>query len=313
MSTTSSQSIRSLDSGPSVSLPTAIIASSGLEPVRTSGLDHRILSSNLTFASPSSSSVSLPVCHRPTLFLNSSSTSTIVTLVAFVLVTVMCSIIHQQYACRHRRRSYVFCKDAPIRADRIASGPGTRRKPLPLQGRFRRFRPHSRSPSPPSPRSQPPPPDSQTPDPPSSPRPQSIRMFHRRALCKSTCEMRHPTSAPCFIPECDFERVERCWRCCQCGQGPNRQGRCMKAVVRRVQKDSGDDSSDKKEKCKHEVCNRCEKYVFPPIPIYNVEVRDWVKPPAPIVNFVDTVLLRAENDDGDETESDEEGELTALV
>lgn len=261
MSTISSQSIQSLDSGPPASLLTATIAGSGLGPVRTSGLDHRILSGNLTFASASSSSssVSFPVCHRPTLFLDFSSTCPTVILVGFVLIIIMCSIIHQHYACRHRRRSYVFCKDAPIRTDRIAGGPGTRRKISPLQSRFHRFRSHSPSPLPLSPPSQSLS-DSQIPDPPSSPRPQSIRVFHRRVLCKSTREMRDPTSAPCFIPECDFERVERCWRCCQCNRGPNRQGRCMKPVVKRVQGDSSDDSNDSNEKCKHDVCNGCEKY-----------------------------------------------------
>ncbi|KAK4162798.1 hypothetical protein QBC43DRAFT_290609 [Cladorrhinum sp. PSN259] len=290
----------------------------GLEQLTDSSNNHNFTAVSVVNGAVQNLSQTLPRFFNPSFsILSSAVTSHSFTsaLGALTVITIiMCSFILLYHPCRHNRPMRMDCKDAMARRGFLRPPTSKRsrlhhRRPLPSStsthvpgGRFIRARSTSRSRSP-------------------SPEPQSdsassARITSRsrssnrlaagrtnqnprepRVLCPNYRTVRGKTSALCFKPDCEFERVNRCWRCCQCNRGPNRQSRCTSSA-----RQAGGEGTTLSKKCTHDVCSDCTEYVFPPIPIYISAVGDWIKPPA------STVTLDAVTDDGDTTESEDEEE-----
>ncbi|KAK4229780.1 hypothetical protein QBC38DRAFT_75983 [Podospora fimiseda] len=231
--------------------------------------------------------------------------STVVATTTFLLI-IMCTLTILYHPCRHHRPFRIYCKDAMTRHhnrnDYLTSGqhPKSSRSRNSSSGRRSMLRqrllrsPQTQTQTQSSDFS-----DSDsdsatttTPSPPSSPRLTPNRLLpssrgDQRIICNKYKTIHTETHTVCFKRnECEFERVNRCWKCCRCKKGPNRQSRCG----------AGD--------CRHDVCGDCTEYVFPPIPVYMPELGDWGTKPT-----VTTAIVDEDEHDGDTTESDEEAEI----
>ncbi|KAK3995588.1 hypothetical protein QBC44DRAFT_378400 [Cladorrhinum sp. PSN332] len=324
MSAISLQEPQSLDSRPTKLLNTTATLT-GLGPAHTSSRLERLTDSrenhNLTVASIVTSvvqNIPLSLSILPSFITARPLTSTLGAITA--IIVIMCSLTFLYHPCRHNRPFRVYCRDAVTRSEFLSLPRGRRsmlqRRPFSPSSssqssssvpdnRLSRARSMSRSP-PPTRRSHSVNSPRKGANPPSSPRMTPGRIIQNsrepHILCPKYRTVHTETLALCSKQDCHFERVNRCWQCCQCNRGPNRQSRCTSST-----KHAGADGTTFRKKCKHDVCKDCKEYIFPPVPIYVPELGDWRKPPSSTA-VIDAVPEK----DGDTTESDEEEvDLTA--
>ncbi|KAK3359430.1 hypothetical protein B0T25DRAFT_577561 [Lasiosphaeria hispida] len=97
-------------------------------------------------------------------------------------------------------------------------------------------------------------------------------LLRERVPCSRRKKVRieNPHVLKCPNPDCDYERVGRVWACCMCGGGPNRHSTCDSEI---------DQDISILEECGHSVCENCQPYEFPPVPVFSPAVGDWVVTP----------------------------------
>ncbi|KAK0720311.1 hypothetical protein B0H67DRAFT_608980 [Lasiosphaeris hirsuta] len=204
----------------------------------------------------------------------------------------MCKRYRLDFPCGAVCRSWGFCNEATYRNKVAFRVPPNRRSPPPYQYSSRDkpcpslfSRRQKEESSDPAKRGR-------TSLPTSRPRRARARREHillsERAPCnrKKDVHIESPSFLRCLNPDCDFERVGRVWACCMCGTGPNRYPICAS--------ETDEDVSDIGE-CNHSVCENCQPYEFPPVPVFNPAVGDWVVTPTKSATQEDPQDIEAAN------------------